>query len=72
MRFRCPPCNVELKAKPEQAGKRVRCPKCETVVTVPAKIGMQSEAALYAQTSAPDVARGVGVCPLCESACQPS
>ena len=36
MRFCCPGCNVKLKAKPEQAGKRFRCPKCSTEVTVPA------------------------------------
>ena len=37
MRFRCPnpDCRSTLKAKPEQIGKRFRCPKCEMLVTVP-------------------------------------
>ena len=35
MTFHCPACNVKLKARPDQAGKRFRCPKCKTVVAVP-------------------------------------
>lgn len=35
MDFQCPSCSAKLKAKPEQAGKRFRCPQCKTMVTVP-------------------------------------
>ena len=35
MSFRCPGCNVKLKTKPRQAGKRLPCPRCGTTVTVP-------------------------------------
>jgi len=35
MTLRCPGCNVKLKATPDQAGKRFRCPRCRTVVAVP-------------------------------------
>ena len=35
MSFRCPGCNVGLKTKPEQVGKRFACPKCKARVTVP-------------------------------------
>jgi eukaryotic-like serine/threonine-protein kinase len=37
MGFLCPnpACRAKLKLKPEQVGKRYRCPKCQTTVTVP-------------------------------------
>ena len=37
MELICPnrDCGVKLKAKPEQAGKRFRCPNCKMLVTVP-------------------------------------
>ena len=35
MNFSCPNCRVKIKHKPEQAGKRYACPKCQTPLTVP-------------------------------------
>ena len=35
IRFSCPGCGVLLKARPEQAGRQFRCPKCRAAVTVP-------------------------------------
>ena len=44
MRFQCPnpDCRATLKAKPEQVGKRFRCPKCKTPVTVPGADELES------------------------------
>ena len=33
--FSCDNCNASLKAPDEYKGKRVRCSKCKTVVTIP-------------------------------------
>ena len=33
--FACPECGARLRLKPELAGKRVRCPRCQQVVTFP-------------------------------------
>ena len=35
MKFKCPSCNMQLKAEPEHAGKVVRCPGCNTKLQVP-------------------------------------
>ena len=42
MNFRCPGCNVRLKVKPKQAGRRYPFPKCKALVTVPAADGSTS------------------------------
>jgi ubiquitin-protein ligase len=36
LRFPCPKCGVKLRFAAEHAGKPVRCPRCQNVVTVPA------------------------------------
>jgi ubiquitin-protein ligase len=39
----CPGCSVQLRASASAAGKRIRCPKCQTIVSVPAaKTGAES------------------------------
>ena len=35
-RIACPGCGAKLRFAPEHAGKAVRCPRCQNVVTVPA------------------------------------
>jgi len=35
LRFPCPSCGRSLKAAPEQAGKRSRCPQCSNALTIP-------------------------------------
>lgn len=39
MKFKCPTCDMQLKAEPEMAGKVVRCPGCNTKLSIPATIG---------------------------------
>lgn len=39
MKFKCPTCDMQLKAEPEMAGKVVRCPGCNTKLSIPANIG---------------------------------
>ena len=34
-RITCPFCSATLKCKPEWAGKKTRCPKCQSVFSVP-------------------------------------
>jgi ubiquitin-protein ligase len=36
IRFSCPSCETRLKFAREHVGKRVRCPRCQTIVVVPA------------------------------------
>ncbi len=36
MKFKCPSCEMQLKAEPETAGKVVRCPGCNTKLQIPA------------------------------------
>ena len=36
MKFKCPSCDMQLKAEPETAGKVVRCPGCNTKLQIPA------------------------------------
>jgi len=36
--FKCPQCESLLRVRPEMAGKRVRCPRCQTVSTLPANL----------------------------------
>ncbi len=36
MKFKCPSCEMQLKAEPEMAGKVVRCPGCNTKLQIPA------------------------------------
>ena len=36
MKFKCPTCDMQLKAEPEMAGKIVRCPGCNTKLSIPA------------------------------------
>ena len=36
MTFKCPSCDMQLKAEPEMAGKIVRCPGCNTKLSIPA------------------------------------
>jgi hypothetical protein len=33
----CPGCQATLQLRPEYAGKKIRCPKCQQVLTVPAE-----------------------------------
>ena len=35
MKFKCPSCDMQLKAEPETAGKVVRCPGCNTKLQIP-------------------------------------
>ena len=35
LRVTCPQCNAKLAVGSENAGKRLRCPKCQTIVEVP-------------------------------------
>ncbi len=35
MKFKCPTCEMSLKAEPDQAGKIVRCPGCNTKIQIP-------------------------------------
>ncbi len=35
MKFKCPSCDMSLKAEPEMAGKVVRCPGCNTKLQIP-------------------------------------
>lgn len=39
MKFKCPSCDMQLKAEPEMAGKVVRCPGCNSKLSIPANIG---------------------------------
>jgi biopolymer transport protein ExbB/TolQ len=36
VKFKCPSCEMQLKAEPETAGKVVRCPGCNTKLQIPA------------------------------------
>ncbi len=38
MKFKCPTCNMQLKAEPEHAGKIVRCPGCNTKLQIPQSV----------------------------------
>jgi len=38
VKFKCPSCDMQLKAEPEMAGKTVRCPGCNTKLSIPASI----------------------------------
>ncbi len=38
MKFKCPSCDMQLKAEPEMAGKVVRCPGCNTKLSIPANL----------------------------------
>ncbi len=38
MKFKCPSCEMQLKAEPEMAGKVVRCPGCNTKLQIPASV----------------------------------
>lgn len=35
LQIQCPGCSANLRAKPEMAGKRLKCPQCQKVLTVP-------------------------------------
>ena len=61
MNFRCPGCEVELKAKAEHAGKRFRCPKCKRAVTVPAAEQTGAREAISADETGPAGAASAGV-----------
>jgi LSD1 subclass zinc finger protein len=41
----CPACRKLLKANDDQAGKRVRCPGCQAVLTIPGPAGQITRAA---------------------------
>lgn len=54
MKFKCPSCDMQLKAEPEMAGKVVRCPGCNTKLQIPGDpAAAQSPAG---DTPAPDAA----------------
>src|SRR5437763_950872 len=36
IRFKCPHCQKDAAAKPENAGKKARCPACQQIFTIPA------------------------------------
>ena len=38
MTFKCPTCDMQLKAEPEMAGKIVRCPGCNSKLSIPAAV----------------------------------
>jgi len=38
VKFKCPSCDMQLKAEPEMAGKVVRCPGCNTKLSIPATL----------------------------------
>mgnify|MGYP003672641391 CR=1 FL=1 len=42
MKFKCPSCEMQLKAEPDMAGKVVRCPGCNTKLQIPADLGASS------------------------------
>jgi hypothetical protein len=39
VKFKCPSCDMQLKAEPEMAGKVVRCPGCNTKLSIPGHAG---------------------------------
>lgn len=39
MKFKCPSCDMQLKAEPDMAGKVVRCPGCNSKLSIPATLG---------------------------------
>ncbi len=39
MKFKCPSCDMQLKAEPEMFGKVIRCPGCNTKIPVPENPG---------------------------------
>lgn len=60
MKFKCPTCDMQLKAEPEMAGKIVRCPGCNTKLSIPASAatppppsGLPSPSGLLAPSSVP-------------------
>jgi hypothetical protein len=57
----CPKCRRPLWAKPEQAGKRVRCPGCKQILTVPEPSAAEVEA--LAAAALADTPDGAGVEP---------
>jgi biopolymer transport protein ExbB/TolQ len=38
VKFKCPTCDMQLKAEPEMAGKVVRCPGCNSKLSIPASL----------------------------------
>src|SRR5262245_34418749 len=45
IRLKCPDCDKPLKAKDELAGKRIRCPGCQSVIRVPTNAAPADESA---------------------------
>lgn len=43
IRFACSSCHTKLRAKPELAGKRTKCPKCSQSVTIPQQVALAHE-----------------------------
>ena len=71
MAFHCPECSVKLKVKPEQAGKRFRCPRCRTVLAVPDADEIQLEmdgAVSAAETGSVQGISTPGVAPISKAA----
>ncbi|NLF08320.1 MAG: hypothetical protein GX594_10125 [Pirellulaceae bacterium] len=72
LRFSCPRCLIHLKAKPEAAGSRCLCPRCQNFFEVPEKSRNDAPAEDYAlrQAGAPRAAEPVYVlvvCPVCHT-----
>ena len=71
LRFSCPRCLLRLKARPEAAGSRCLCPRCQFFFEVPRKSRSSSvEAYPLRQSDAPPAARQVQVlvvCPACHT-----
>ena len=49
----CPGCPAKLSAPESAAGKRIRCPKCKAVVTVPAFIPAEEVSVIEAKVASP-------------------
>jgi predicted Zn finger-like uncharacterized protein len=50
--FNCDECGAQLKLKDDSAGKKVRCPSCQAVVTAPAESASDEATAISASASA--------------------
>ena len=42
--IKCPGCAAKLRVRPEFAGKRIKCPRCKTAISIPAGIAKEVKA----------------------------
>ena len=54
--FSCSACSKQFRVLPEQAGRRVRCPHCETPNSIPASIFAATEPDPHQSPDTPDLA----------------